>query len=486
MKKNLSAIMTSLIVLGCAYPVFAAPKNVYTDADSGFSVQTVNPVMEYASRHSYGFQENGSITDSINSIAAIPAELVTKKTGVVFTTKEFKEKLATEMAKKSGGKPDYVLFRPETYMHAGDQPYQNMDDAIFHIFSEEDVPNATFSYDVKTVGKQDYFVISMQAPGAFDKEKEINKNASDVKLYMTSENNILYLAESYCSAETEAAKKAKKETDKNKDTAKKDTEEKGISMETASNAVDNPQALQKALLPLTDSSLDDPKFQKSLQKERDAVLKGLTFFKPDKNQKFFGITDSVLKQQLSLPNNWMYAKASPDIKEMKGVKVNIAWAAPYTMVTNFATMCMTMDLTKDVKPEDVYNIYDESLLLASYNVRKGSNKNVVDIAEEIFSIPQADMQKALDKMMPSLLNNENLKKYAVLNNTKAKITNNGKLIKLSLDSNVKVLDKYAFLTRGVLTGTRDKGLFSFYVAKGDKAKTKSIVNLADNVKLLPE
>ena len=116
MKKNLSAIMTSLIVLGCAYPVFAAPKNVYTDADSGFSVQTVNPVMEYASRHSYGFQENGSITDSINSIAAIPAELVTKKTGVVFTTKEFKEKLAAEMAKKSGGKPDYVLFRPETYM----------------------------------------------------------------------------------------------------------------------------------------------------------------------------------------------------------------------------------------------------------------------------------------------------------------------------------------------------------------------------------
>ena len=89
-------------------------------------------------------------------------------------------------------------------------------------------------------------------------------------------------------------------------------------------------------------------------------------------------------------------------------------------------------------------------------------------------------------MMPSLLKNENLKKYAVLSNTNAKITNDGKLIKFAMDSNVKVLDKYDFTTRGVLAGTRENGLFSLYVAKGDKAKTKSIVNLADSVKLLPK
>ena len=39
MKKRAAAIISSLLVLGCAYPVFAAPKNVYTDADSGFAVQ---------------------------------------------------------------------------------------------------------------------------------------------------------------------------------------------------------------------------------------------------------------------------------------------------------------------------------------------------------------------------------------------------------------------------------------------------------------
>ena len=55
MRKNLAAIVTSVLVLGCAFPVFAAPKNVYTDADSGFAVQTDNPSMEYASRYSYGF-----------------------------------------------------------------------------------------------------------------------------------------------------------------------------------------------------------------------------------------------------------------------------------------------------------------------------------------------------------------------------------------------------------------------------------------------
>ena len=487
MKKNLSAIMTSLIVLGCAYPVFAAPKNVYTDADSGFSVQTANPVFEYASRHSYGFQENISATDSVNSIAAIPADIVTKKTGIAFSTKEFKAKLAAEMTKKSGGKPDYVLFQPETYEHPEDKPYQSMEDAIFHIFSEGDIPNAKVTYDTKTVGKQNYFVISVQYPGEFDKAKDIDKKATDVKLYLTSENDILYLAGSYCSAETEAAKKAKEDSSGNKDASlKKNYEEKGVSMETAGNAVDNPQALQKALLPLTDSSLNDPKFQKSLQKERDAVLKGLTFFKPDKSKKFFGFNDPVLKQAVALPGNWMYARVTPDVKELEGMNLNVAWAAPYTMVTNIASMCMTMDVTKDIKPDDVYKIYDESVLLASYSYRKKKNKNAADVMEEIFSVPQSQMQKAVDEMMSSLLNYEKLKKYAVLSNAKAKIANDGQLIKFSFDSNVKVLDKYDFLTRSVLSGTRDKGLFSLYVAKGDKAKTKSIVNLADTVKLLPD
>ena len=55
MKKRAAAIISSLLVLGCAYPVFAAPKNVYTDADSGFAVQTMNPMIEYASKSSYGF-----------------------------------------------------------------------------------------------------------------------------------------------------------------------------------------------------------------------------------------------------------------------------------------------------------------------------------------------------------------------------------------------------------------------------------------------
>ncbi|MBO5590250.1 MAG: hypothetical protein J5923_03275 [Acidaminococcaceae bacterium] len=491
MKKNLSAVMTSLIVLGCAFPVLAAPKNVYTDADSGFSVQTANPLIEYASRHSYGFQENNSATDSFNSVVAIPAEVVTKKTGAPFSTKEFQEKLAAVMKSKSIANPDYALFRPETYQQTDSKAYhQTMEDALFDVFGAEELKDAKFSYETKTVGKQNYFVISMQYPGAFDKEKQIDKNASDIKLYVTSENNFLYLAESYCSAETEESKKAasaKKATEQKDSTLKKNYEEKGVSMETAGDAVQDPQALQKALLPLTDSSLSDPKFQKSLQKERDAVVKGLSFFKPDKTNLPFGMNDPVLKQQIPLPDNWLFVRATPDVKDLDGIKLNIAWAAPYTMLTNFATMCMNAsDLTKVLKPEEVYNLYDESVFLASYDYKRSKNKNAKDIAEEIFSIPQSDMEKALNEMMPSLLKNENLKKYAVLSNTNAKITNDGKLIKFAMHSNVKVLDKYDFTTRGVLAGTRENGLFSLYVAKGDKAKTKSIVNLADSVKLLPK
>ena len=68
MKKNLAAIVSSLIVLGSVNPVFAAVKNVYTDADSGFSMQTADPHFEYASRNSYGFQEAKSATNTINSV----------------------------------------------------------------------------------------------------------------------------------------------------------------------------------------------------------------------------------------------------------------------------------------------------------------------------------------------------------------------------------------------------------------------------------
>lgn len=486
MKKSAATIISSLLVLGCACPVFAAPKNIYKDADSGFAVQTVNPIIELASRHTYGFQENKSTTDSFTSVSAVPAKAFTKKTGIPFTTKEFREKLAAEMNKKSGAKPDYALFRPETYIHAEGKPYLDVEDAMLDCFDEEDLQNATFSYETKTVGKQNYFVISMMHPGAFDKAKGIDQNAIDKKLYITSENDILYLTESYCSAETEAAKKAK-EAEKKNSTLKKDYEEKGVSAETAGSAIQDPQALQKALLPLTDSSLNDPKFQKELQKERETVLKSLTFFQPEKNKLPFGMNDPVLKQFVSLPDNWLYVRATPEIKERDGLKANIAWAAPYTMLGNIANWAMTKDFEKGLKPEEIYDIYDESVILASYSYRKSKkNKDISDFADEIFKIPQSDMQKALDEMMPKLLNNEDLKKYAVLSNTKAKIANDGQVIKLSFDTNVKVMNKFDLLTRADLAGTRNNGLLSLYITKGDKTKTKAVANLADKLKLLPE
>ena len=182
MKKKISAIMTSLIVLGCACPAFAATKSVYTDADSGFSMKAVNPVIEYASRYSYGFQENDSVTDSFNSVAAIPADIVTKKTGIIFTTKEFKEKLAAEMSKNSGTKPDYVLFQPETYAYTT-ALNTKMEESLFHIFDQEDLKGAKLSYGTKTVGKRDYYIISMQYPGTLKEDKTVEKNAMDVQVF---------------------------------------------------------------------------------------------------------------------------------------------------------------------------------------------------------------------------------------------------------------------------------------------------------------
>ena len=487
MRKNLAAVMTSLIVLGSAYPVLAAAKNVYTDADSGFSMQSANPVMEYASRYSYGYQEKSSATDSLNTLVAIPAEIVSKKIGKPFTTKEFKEKLAVEMNKKAAVKSDYILFDPDTYIGSG-LPAGSMEEDLFHTFglNDNEFQEVVYSYETASIGKQDYYVISLKSPGAYDKKNKINEKAFDIKLYLTSENNILYLAKSYCTAENEAAKKA--EADKTEDGAlKKKYEKNGISLETATNAMDNPQALQKALLPITDSSLDEPKFQKALQKERVTALKGLTFFKPEKKQAF-GMNDPVLKKFIPLPNDWLYLKTRQEIQENNGLSVNVAIAVPYTIVTNISTLAdLDFDLNQEQQWDKLYDLYDESVVLVSYNLRKNAkNKDFQDVANEIFSIPQSDMQKAVDEMMPSLLNDKKLKEYVTLSNTKAKISNDGKLIKFVLDSNIKAINKYDFLGRGALEGTRTQGLLSLYIAKGDKAKTKSVASLADTIHLLPE
>ena len=481
MKKKAAAIVSSLLVLGCAFPVFAA-KHVYTDPDSGFSVLSANPLMEYASKYSYGFQENSTATDSLNSLVAIPADIVAKKTGQPFTTKEFMDKLGQELNKQSGGKSDYVLFQPETYAYTT-LLNTKMEDSLFHIFDQEDLKEATLSYSTRKVGNRNYYVISMQYPGALNEDKTIEKNAMDVQVYLTSDNDILYIAESYCSAEPFMKEG---NTDGGKESAiKKDFETKGVSMETAETAMQDTHALHRALLPLTDSSLSDPIFQKELKKERETVLKSLTFFKPEKAKRAFGMEDPVLRQFVSLPDHWIYAKGSPEIKAREGIRVNFAWAAPYIMVANMLTHSSLKDAVTNFKPEDYYALYDESVILASYRLNK-KNKNNTSIADEIFSIPQKEMQKALDEMLDELTKDGKIRQYAIFTNPKAKVTNDGNQIKLHFDTNVKVINKFDLLAHSLLSGTREKGVLSLYIAKGDRIKTKSVANLADTVKLLQE
>ena len=482
MKKSSSVIVSSLLVLSSAFPAFAATKHVYTDADSGFSVQTVNPVMEYASKYSYGFQENISATDSLTSIAAIPADVVEKKTGQPFTTREFMARLALEANKKSADKSDYLLFQPETYTYTT-AINTKMEDSLFHIFDQEDLKDAKLSYSTKTVGKRDYYIISMQHPGALKEDNTVAKNAMDVQVCLTSDNNILYVAESFCSAEPVV--KEKKTSSANNTDIKKEYETKGINMDTAETAIQDPQSLHKAILPLTDSSLSDPKFQKALKKERDVILKSFSFFKPEKAAKPFGMEDPAIKQFVALPDEWIYAKCAPEIKDKDGLKLNLAWTAPYTMVANMITQFSLKDAAADLKPEDFYALYDESVFLASYSFKK-KNKEYTDFADEIFKVPQNEMQKALEKMLPELTKNEKVKEYAVFSNPKTSVTNDGNQIKLHFDTNVKVVNKFDFLARSLLSGTRENGIFSLYLAKGGHMKTKAAADLADTVRLLPE
>ena len=96
------------------------------------------------------------------------------------------------------------------------------------------------------------------------------------------------------------------------------------------------------------------------------------------------------------------------------------------------------------------------------------------------------MQEALDKMLPELTKNEKVKEHAIFSNPKASVTNDGNQIKLRFDTNVKVVSKFDFLAHSLLSGTRDNGIFSLYIVKGDRMKTQPAVDIADTVRLLPE
>ena len=90
----------------------------------------------------------------------------------------------------------------------------------------------------------------------------------------------------------------------------------------------------------------------------------------------------------------------------------------------------------------------------------------------------------MEKMLPELTKNEKIKEHAIFSNPKASVTNDGNQIKLHFDTNVKVDNKFDFLTRSLLSGTRDNGIFSLYIAKGDRMKTQSAADLADTVRIM--
>lgn len=489
MNKNMAVTAVTLLVLSYAYPALAAQKNIYTDMDSGFTVQSANPYFEYASKHSYGYQEAKSTTNTIHSVVAIPADVVAQKIGQSFSTKEFMTKLAEEMKRTPDGKSGYAVFRPETYL-SSEKNSSSADDALFYVFGSEELENGVLSCTTKTLGQTGYYVISLKYPGAYDAEKGIDKKASDIQLNITSDNNILYLIESYCSAENEESVQNNKDTGntaKDVETGKADdgSIKSGIllSQDKAAEAMQNPKSLKKALIPMAASSLNDARLQKNLQKERDGALKNISLFKPSAAKNSFGANDPILQQNLSLPDNWMYLKVTPDMKRDEA-KLNFIAAAPYKLMTGLAAMNTAADAGKDWNPDDLYAAYDEGLLLLSIKAAKRGKNFSGEELDELFKVPQSELQDVLDQMLPELTKNKKIEEFATFSNPKAKVTSDGELIRLQFNTNIKVANRYDFLAQSIFQATKEKGLLGLYIVKGDKVKSKTAANLAGNVKLL--
>ena len=479
MGKILTASVSALLLLG-SLSAFAAT-NTYTDPDSGFKLKSQPSWMEIGGKNFYGLANKPDKKEtSLNVICAFTAKEVEEATGEKFSTEEFLKKYkdlqVLERNELSPDKVNYKLFMPD--------PYEIKADNKLSLAPKELLDNSTISISTNKNGKQPYVYLHIVDKGNTDTLKSLHRSV-DMQIAITSANNMLYAVVSTFPLPNLKAQKDK--------------------IEEAT-----PFSKKKVRSEFTDENKDR---LSGYIASRKAFLKGLSFFKPEKDTVPYGFNDELLGGRIKLPETWAYAQVNDDTIDIN-IPVKITLAMPWGGVSEFLAPQEKTDTETD--KDDTENAPDKKLtdaaqdrentenVKATAGARKSLSKedisklNFQKISEAAFFASSKTKDKntfselfnnpfltnlLIDKFINEGLNHPSVKKYVDFKkiNTKSNFSNNYGTVELSGNGSVK--DNFEFnLNANAMVTPQTFGLTA-YISRDEKIMNPEMEKVLGSIKL---
>lgn len=471
MGKILTASVSALLLLG-SLSAFAAT-NTYTDPDSGFKLKSHPSWMEIGGKNFYGLANKPDKKEtSLNVICAFTAKEVEEATGEKFSTEEFLKKYkdlqVLERNELSPDKVNYMLFMPD--------PYEIKADNKLSLAPKELLDNSTISISTNKNGKQPYVYLHIVDKGNTDTLKSLHRSV-DMQIAITSANNMLYAVVSTFPLPNLKAQKDK--------------------IEEAT-----PFSKKKVRSEFTDENKDR---LNGYIASRKAFLKGLSFFKPEKDTVPYGFNDELLGGRIKLPETWAYAQVNDDTIDIN-IPVKITLAMPWGGVSEFLApqektgnaadindsgnatgkneadnLLNPEDNGKSLSKEDISKInfqkISEAVLFAS---SKAKDKNTFS---ELFNNPFLT-NLLIDKFINEGLKHPSVKEYVDFKeiNTKSNFINNYGTIELSGNGSVKNIFKFNLNANAMFT-PQTFGLAA-YISKDENKLDQELQKVFGSIKLL--
>ena len=471
MGKILTASVSALLLFG-SLSAFAAT-NTYTDPDSGFKLKSHPSWMEIGGKNFYGLANKPDKKEtSLNVICAFTAKEVEEATGEKFSTEEFLKKYkdlqVLERNELSPDKVNYMLFMPD--------PYEIKADNKLSLAPKELLDNSTISISTNKNGKQPYVYLHIVDKGNTDTLKSLHRSV-DMQIAITSANNMLYAVVSTFPLPNLKAQKDK--------------------IEEAT-----PFSKKKVRSEFTDENKDR---LNGYIASRKAFLKGLSFFKPEKDTVPYGFNDELLGGRIKLPESWAYAQVNDDTIDIN-IPVKITLAMPWGGVSEFLApqektgnaadindsgnatgkneadnLLNPEDNGKSLNKEDISKInfqkISEAALFAS---SKAKDKNTFS---ELFNNPFLT-NLLIDKFINEGLKHPSVKEYVDFKeiNTKSNFINNYGTIELSGNGSVKNIFKFNLNANAMFT-PQTFGLAA-YISKDENKLDPELQKVFGSIKLL--
>lgn len=445
MKNSVAAVVSSFLVLNCAFPAFAATA-IYTDTDSGFKLKSQPSWMEIGGKNFYGLANKPDKKEaSLNVICAYTAKEVEEATGQKFSTDEFLKKYTDlQVLERNGLSPDkvnYSLFMPD--------PYEIKPDNKLALVPKELLDNSSISISTNKSGKQPYVYLHIVDKGETKTLKSLRRSV-DMQIAITSANNMLYTVVSAFPLPNLKAQKEK--------------------IEEAT-----PFSKKKVRSELTDNNKERID---GYVASRKAFLKGLSFFAPVKDTVPYGFTDDLLGGRVRLPEDWAYVQVNDDTIDEK-IPVKVTLSMPWNGVSEYLNF--SEETEKALDQEDISKINFQKIKeVAIFASSKTKEKNTF---AGLFENPIMT-NLLMEKFINEGLKHPSIKEYVDFKeiNTKTDFRNNYGSIKLTGYGSVK--NDYQFNINAKAMFTLESFGLVTYISKDDKNNDPESGKKFENIKLL--